>query len=269
MRLIIDNDKYQIYARTDYALSEITLTDGALSKGATSFDVINSDGFATDDYILIEDIGNERAEVKQITISDNTFTVAALGFNHDNKTKIYRLQYNQVKFLEDGSVLATVDIQPGYFTKTSTAIDADKVYSLIYLNSATSAESPEGEEIDGWEYNLCSIGDIIQYENASILGNKVIDKIDIASREVRNMFISQDQEFTDLSSRDIARLRKPVALRALYYIFSELIKNKDDIPSQKAEMYQKLYKDKIKEVLDVINKQNSSVQIWGQSRVIR
>jgi len=269
LRLIIDNDKYQLYARTDYSLSENTLLNGSASAGATSIEIINASGFATDDYIIIEDIGNERAEIRKITVSGNTLTVDAITFDHKSKTKVSRLQYNQVKFYESDTLLDTVDISPDYFTKTTTDVDIDKTYTMVYYNETSTESSPEGEVLNGWEYNLCSIGDVLQYEDPTILGNKVLDKINIASREIRNMFISQEQEFTDLSQRDIARLREPVALRALYYIFTELIKQEEDVPSNKASIYERLYNAKIKEVTDVINKENDDVRIWGQSRLLR
>ncbi|MCP3683788.1 MAG: hypothetical protein GY861_13975 [bacterium] len=269
MRLIIDNDQYQLYARTDYALSEITLLNSSVTAGTTSFDVINASGFATDDYIIIEEIGKERAEIRQITVTGNSFAVAALTFAHDSKTKVSRLQYNQIRFYENSSVIDTVDITPDYYTKSKVDVNADNTYSIDYYNSTSTDASPEGEVLNGWEYNLCSIGDVLQYEDPSILGNKLIDKINLASSELRNMFISQDQEFADLSNRDIARLRQPVALRALYYIFTELIKKEDDVPSKKAKTYNTLYNDKLKEITDIINKENDKIRIWGQSRVLR
>jgi hypothetical protein len=269
MRLIIDNDQYQLYARTDYALSEITLTNGALVAGNTSIAVINASGLATNDYILIEDIGNERAELRQVTVSGLTLTVSALTFDHASKTRVFRLQYDKVKFYEDDTVIATVSITPDYFTKYTQAIDADKTYSISYFNTQTSIETPRGEVLNGWEYNLCSVGDCLQYESNGVEFGRLLDKINISSREIRSAFISQDQNFTDLSSRDIARLREPTALRALYYNFAELIKQKEDVPTTKADLYSKLYTAKLNEVLEVINKGNQKVKVWGQSRVLR
>jgi len=269
LRVIIDNDKYQLYARTDYVLSEITLLNNSAALGATSIEVVNNSGFATDDYVLIGDIGTERSEIRKITVSSNNFAVTALSFAHTSKTKVYRLQYNQVKFFQDSLVIDTVDIASDYFTKTEVDIDDTKMYSVSYYNSTSAEESPEGEVCNGYEYNLCSIGDVIQYEDATILGRKVIDKINIASREIRSMFISQEQEFTDLSSRDVVRLREPVALRALYYVFLELIKKDDDVATKKVKLYNSLYATKLSEVTDVINKENDDIEVWGQSQVIR
>ena len=269
MRLIIDNDKYQLYARTDYALSEITLLNSAVLAGATTLTVINPNGFATNDYIVIEDIGNERSEVKQITVSGSVFTTSALAYDHTAKTKVYRLTYNQVKFYEGDTVLATVSIVADYFTKYASEVDTTKTYSIGYLNSVTANETPRGEVLNGWEYNLCSVGDVLQYESNGVEYGRLLNKIDIASREIRAMFISQDQEFTDLDDRDIARLREPTALRALYYNFTELIKGKEDVPTAKADLYSKLYNSKIKEVMETITKQNTKIQAWGQSRAVR
>ena len=271
MRIIIDNDKYNLYARTDYALTANTLTASKSSVGQGTLEIINPAGFTDLDYIIIENIEDERAELIKITsISGNIFTLATnLLFDHDNKTKVHRLAYNQIKFYEDEVIKATVDIEPDYFAQTQIVIDEDKEYSIAYYNSEDSVETPRGEIINGWEYNLCSIGDLIQYETQEILGNKSIDKINLASRETVNSFISQDQKFTDLSTRDIARLREPVALRALYYIFNELIKNENDTASLKAKNYLNLYKAKNIEVMDVITKQNDDIRIFGQTRAIR
>ncbi len=269
MRLIIDNDKYQLYARTDYALSEITLLNSSVLAGATTLTVINPNGFATNDYVVIEDIGEERAEIRQITVLGATFTVTALTYDHASKTRVYRLQYDKVKFFNGDTVLATVSLTPDYFTKSTTDVDTTQTYSIGYINSTSNEETPRGEVLNGWEYNLCSVGDINQYESNGIEYGRLLDKINIASREIRAIFTSQDQEFTDLSSRDIARLREPTALRALYYNFVELIKNKDDVPSNKADLYLKLYKSKLKEVMETINKENTNVKVWGQSRALR
>ena len=269
MRLIIDNDQYQLYARTDYALSEITLLASAVAVGATTLTVINPNGFSTNDFVLIEDIGNERAEIRQVTVSGAVFAVTALSYEHSSKTKVYRLQYDKVKFYENDTALATVSLTPDYFTKYASEVDTEKSYSVGYLNSQTNNETPRGEVLNGWEYNLCSIGDCLQYESNGVEFGRLLDKVNIASREIRAMFISQDQEFTDLSARDIARLRDPTALRALYYNFIELIKNEKDVPTNKANLYLKLYDSKLKEVMETIDKQNTSVQIWGQARVLR
>lgn len=271
MRLIIDNDKYTLYARTDYALTAQTLTNSKISAGSGTLEVINSAGFANGDYIIIENIENERAEMLQVTtVTGNTFTLDSnVVFTHENKTPVHRLAYNQVKFYEDDTLKATVDINPDYYAETRLAIDTDKEYSISYYNSDDTVETARGEIVNGWEYNLCSIGDLLQYESQDFIGKRSIDKINIATREVINNFISQDQEFTDLSARDLSRLREPVALRALYLIFFELIKNDEDTASLKADSYAKLYGSKIREILDIITKQNDDIAAFGQTRLIR
>ena len=270
MRLILDNDGYTLHGRTDYALTEKSLLNSKATAGDTSIEVINSAGFNDDDYIVLGELGDERAEVVQITtVIDNTFVVPAIKFNHDNKDKVYRLSYNQVKFYEDDTNIATIDIQPDYYTQYSQDVDLGKTYSISYYNSETAKETNRGEVLNGWEYNLCSVSDVLQYETTAILGNKILDKIDISSREVRSTFLSQDQTFTDLSARDLSRLREPVALRTLYLIFLELIKNKDDTATIKADIYLNLYTSKMREITDVISKENSNVKIFSQARIIR
>lgn len=268
MRLIIDNDNYNLYARTDYALSEQTLLDGDAS--GQSLKVLNATGFSNGDYLVIEPIGQPRAEITQVnTITGTTFSLAnSLSFTHDNKTKVSKLNYNLVNFYEDNTLITSVAINPSYYTVAQKAIDGNKTYSISYKNG--SLETPRGEKLNGWEYNLCSLSDILQYEaGQEVLSRTIIDKIDIASRELRAKFVSQDQNFTDLSERDIARLREPTALRTLYYIFNELIKNKDDVNSLKANAYLGLYEAKLSEVMETITKQNTKVQIFGQTRAIR
>jgi len=271
MKVIISNDLNTLYAKPDYALGELGILDGKIATGVSSINLVNADGFATDDYILIGEIGGERSEIAQVqSVSSQTLTLTgALSFAHDNKSKVYKLKYNQVKFYEDDTVLATTTLKSDYFTAESQSISSEKDYSISFYNSTSATESPRGEEIAGTENLLCTVGDLLQYESSELLGRKILDKIDIATREIRAKFITQEQTITDLSTRNKERLRTPTALLALYYLFVELIKKADDTPTLKARKYLAMYKEKITEVGDIINVGDDDVKLFGQTLATR
>jgi len=55
----------------------------------------------------------------------------------------------------------------------------------------------------------------------------------------------------------------------LYYCWTELIKNSDDIASIKTLSYKKMYDSKLNEILLVISKKNDNVKIYGQTQMER
>ncbi len=289
MRVMIANDKQRLIARVDYDNVERTKLNADVSAGATTITVFNSTGFDATYFLCIGEPGSETAEIKEISlVSSNTITLSsAVSFDHKNKDRVYRLEYNQVRFYQgseldwtdryDSSIYgdaqyglitgSTVDLRPDYYTYLEHTIEEDHSYCLQFYNSVAVKESPLGEKINGYEYLLCSIADLRKYEDVGVLGSKLIDKIDIATWEIIPIFSKQDQDYEDLVNRDI--LRQPACFLALYYCFIELTKNKDDINATKASRYKDLYKESMINAAQIINKTESSIMLWGQTRIIR
>jgi uncharacterized protein YggL (DUF469 family) len=285
--MIIDNTLRSVFVAPDNLLNEYTKLAGDIEAGTTVISVTNNSGFVAEKSLYIGDIGGETSELTGITsIGTDVIYITATKLSHKNRDKVYLTEFNQVNFYENGTLVTTTTIQADYYTRIDYYMDIEKEYQIEFQNNLYygsygtasygwslygigSATSENRESKYGYERNLCSVGDIYSYERPDNISFKLISKIDIASREIRNLFISQDQLFTDLSDNQIELLRQPTALLALYYSWNELIKAPDDISSLKASNYKLMYDAKIKEVLDVISKKNSNISMFGQARFER
>ena len=266
--MIIDNNLRSIYVTPDNLLSEQTKLKTDVSSGATNISVINGNGISAGQYLYIGDVGADRSELTKVnSLTANTIYIEALKQSHEIKDKVYVTDYNQINLYKDYTMVNTIAIKADYYSRFDVTIDKDSSYYITFDDGTT--ESEKREEINGYERCLCSIGDVYSYEKPDGLSLKLLSKIDLASREIRNLFINQEQEFTDLSNNEVELLRQPTAILALYYAWFELIKQTDDMPSLKTEHYKKLYDKKINEVLEVISKKNSNISMFGQSRMLR
>ena len=268
MRTIIANDLSRLYARIDYNLLEKTkLSTKVLASD--SFPVINPAGFEVNDFICINDPGKDLSEVRQINgVSGKTISISTpTSFDYDNKTNLYKMEYDLIKFYGGTTVIATATITPDYLVSVPYTVSSSVAYTLSFFNTQTSKESPKGEFVYSTDNLLCSVSDISKYEDEYILGNKVIDKIDIASRDIRNIFRGQKQDIKDVDNKDL--LRSACALSALRYIFIELAKTNDDLPTMKARKYSELYDNEIRKITEIINIEDDNVRIMGQTRCDR
>jgi len=269
MKVIISEDKQTLWGKLDYNILEKTRNESALVTGATDIVVLNSNGFAANDYIIIGNPGDEKTEIKKISsVTNHTITISAgLSFNYNSKSNIYKIGYDKIYFYEDDSKIGEVFITPDYYVSLIYAVQNEKEYSISFSNSQTSTETEKGETVNTTQRLLCSIADLTKREDLTILGTKIIDKIDIATSEVLDIFLMQEQDISDLVNRDI--LRQPTALLALHYIFMEAIKAKEDAPSMKADSYLQKYKEKITDASNVINNTEDDVKIFGQTLGLR
>jgi len=96
-------------------LGELTCLDGDVSAGATSISVENAQGFDTNDYIVIERLGTEKAELKKIaSINNQTITLSsALSFGHKDGIKVQKIYFNQRKFYSSTSKDGTYSLISG------------------------------------------------------------------------------------------------------------------------------------------------------------
>jgi len=269
MRVIIQNDKNRLFARIDNCISARTKLSVESVAGATALSLVNALDLAVNDYLLVENIESETSEVSLInSISGNTvYLSAALTFAHNDKTDVSKMDYNQIRFYEGDTVLSTQNIKPDYYQTYGKTVNNSLQYSVSFVNSLTAKESTRGEKIYGYEYLLCGIGDVTQFEPADIIGGKILDKIDIATRVVRAKLTNQKQTFTDLENPEVLRL--PTTLLALHYYFLELTKSDKDIPSYKAKMYLEKYDAEIARATALINSTENLVRVFGQAQCIR
>lgn len=272
MRPIISNDKKRLYARLDYNLVEKTKFSTKTLASATSLPVINPTNFSQNDFVVLSDPGTDRSEVSQISSINglNIVISTPTTFEYANKTNIYRMEYDQVRFYENDTVINTVSIVPSYLVSVpinSISLDDSTTYSMTFFNTQNSKESPRGERINHADNLLCSPADVAKYESLDILGSKIIDKIDIASREIQNVFRGQDQDIEDVDSPEL--LRNASALKALRYIFAEISKNPEDIAMKKSKVYDTWYENEFKKMTEIINKEDDNIRVYGQTRCER
>lgn len=269
MRVIISNDLKRLYGKLDHSLLEKTVLSKSYQSGSQGVTVENPAGFSANDYVIIGDPGTDKAEIVQISsISSTQFNFSsALIMDHTKKDSIYKIGYNQIKFYESDVLLDTVTITPDFLVEYAHAVDTTLYYHITFYNSTTTTETAAGEKIKGYNRLLCSIGDIYQLESSCALSSKILDKIEFATREILNKFITQDYDISDLANFDV--LKQPCACLALKYYFAEQIKAKDDIASIKEKYYANLYTQKINEAGNVINKVETDVKLWGQTIIER
>ena len=228
----------------------------------------NVSGFSANDFILIGKIGSEYSEILEIdSISEQNVTVkTATLFAHENKTYVKLLKYNQIKFYEGSTLLGTEDISTDGLTSYLHAIDESKDYSVRYYNSTTTELSPEGEVCLGNERLMAGTYDLEKFEDLEDLGKEVVMKLDLATREIVNMFKVQGQDIAALDNRDL--LRDPVALLALYYIYLEGAKINDTC-SMKATKYYSMYQSSIDNVTRLISVTDDDVTLYSQTQCLR
>lgn len=269
MRVMIQNDKNRLFGRIDNCLTAHTKLNAEAIENASALTLVNALDLAVNDYLLIDNIDSDISEVTLInSISGQTVYLSTnTKFAHQNKTDIWKMDYNQIRFYENDTAISTQNIKPDYYQTYGKTVSNSMQYSVSFVNSITGAESTRGEKIYGSEYLLCGIGDITQFEPADIIGGKILDKIDIATRVVRAKFTNQKQNFTDLENPEVLRL--PTAFLALHYYFLELIKSEKDISTIKSNSYLEKYDAEIARATDLINTVETKVQVFGQAQCIR
>lgn len=137
----------------DSVLTELTYLSDDIAASSTSLSVENTQGFVINDYLVIERIRNETAEVRKIAatpVSDTDITIEALKFAHKNGTRVQKILFNQRKFYRATSktgtyaVLGTKDIEvdrpDGTFYEDTLGLSS-YWYKATYYNSTTGVET--------------------------------------------------------------------------------------------------------------------------------
>lgn len=289
MRAIISNDLSRLYGRIDYNLLERTRLSTKTLAAATELPVLNVAGFAINDFVCINDPEKDQSEIRTVNsiAGQRLYVSSGTSFPFDNKTNVYRIGYDQVNFYAGATVIATVAIKPDYLISVPYTIVSSVAYSMGFHNTLLSnygsskygqglyvgdndlniTTTARGEAVYATDNLLCSPGDIYKYESPDIIGSKAIDKIDIASRDIRNVFRGQSQGIKDVDDRDL--LRSACALSSLRYIFTELSKKSNDISSVKAKMYGQMYSSELKKITNILTIEDANINVIGQTECIR
>ena len=136
----------------DSILTELTYLSDDVAAAANSISVTNPQGFVANDYIVVERVRSETAEVVKIaSVTGSEITLStALNFLHKDGVRIQKILFNQRRFYrstsETGSytLLVTksieVDRPDGTFYEDSTGTSTSW-YKSTYYNSTTDVET--------------------------------------------------------------------------------------------------------------------------------
>lgn len=146
------------YLSTNYAASVSSLV------------IVNSNGFADNDYVLLGEFGSETSEVVQattVTASTHTLTLgSATKFAHPETTKVTILPYNQARFYWTSTatyatgtpVTGYIDIQADdFFTKASDTTHTTGFGWFVFYNSTTTAATVNSNAIPYGDFDANSV----------------------------------------------------------------------------------------------------------------
>lgn len=137
----------------DTSGSEITWLSSPAAAGQGVLTVQSNEGFNEDEYVIVGQIGEERAEIRKIAskTGNTQITVDNLQFDHASNTPITVTKYNQVKVYsatsEDGGYAQIpgspfdLDVDRLYTNITDSSVTPDTWYKVSYFNSTTLTES--------------------------------------------------------------------------------------------------------------------------------
>lgn len=148
---------------------EKTYLANAISSSTTQLTVKNNNSFATNDRIMIGNMGSEKTEVKTVSsVSGVTAIISsATSFSHEADTPITILRFDQIKIYrsidgEDGaySLLTTIDIDVDNDTLQTayddTSGESGFYYKVAFYHSISTLTSEVSDPImggTGWKRN--------------------------------------------------------------------------------------------------------------------
>lgn len=197
----------------DIEHAEKTHLNQPVASGDTTLNVLNTDRFSTDDFVLIGEMGREKSEITQVaSTTDSSIDVSpVVSFSHSTDDPVYVMRFNQIRFYrstdgEDGnySNIATVDIDVDNADKMTTYDDTSATpqyyYKTSFYNSQTSLESAMSDPVQATGFDYDTVASLID-ETTRYLGDT-------------NFVIMGVEEYIDVINdvnRDIMRnTRKPL-----------------------------------------------------------
>jgi len=138
----------------DYSGQQSSYLTEVVEPNNTILNLQNTKGFVENDYIIIAP-NTEETEIVKIdaaVTSNGKITISALKFNHGINTKVYRTNYNQMKFYECATISGTYTVIASSTTNMSyinnytnydyASATAEYYYKRTFYNEETSTESP-------------------------------------------------------------------------------------------------------------------------------
>jgi len=167
--IILKSDNRVLAANAPYSY----LVDNYAS-GVSTVTIVNTEGFSVDDFLLIEDFGKETAEIFRIgalnsstgvlTLETTSGAATTTKFAHSESTKVYVLEYDQIRFYfvaalggiaDETPTYATtnpltgfLNIEPAHWYHTfSDSTNTTGFGYFVYFNTITSVTSQESNPI--------------------------------------------------------------------------------------------------------------------------
>jgi len=143
---------------------QMTRLSANVAASAASSTVENTDGFATDNYVVFGKPGQELSEIVKLTsVTANTTLGHTTGpvFAHSARTPIYLIKFNQARIYSSStetgeySLLATVDldIDEEYTLYDDTEGTTTTWYKVRYYNATTLSLSEFSDAVEGIGYD--------------------------------------------------------------------------------------------------------------------
>lgn len=186
---------------------ETTLNADALASQA-AITVVSNQNIATDDYVLIGNIGGDRTELKKVLSITGVTTITAtanLSNPHSRYEKVTKLFGNKIRIYrasnvdgtqpDDGdfSLLDTIDIDPDQTESeyTDDSGSSDYWYKYTYYNSTSTDETSRSDSRvvrGGNTANYCSIsrirGEAGLTSNVYVTDGRIDEKRQAAQGEI-------------------------------------------------------------------------------------
>jgi len=183
----------------DIVLREKTAFSANEAAAQTILSVYNPTGFTADDFVIIDELGAEIAELLQIASVDasaNTITLTTgLSRAHAKDAPITKIRYNKRKFYrsstktgtyspltsEGSPILIQVDQPEGTEFEDSTGISTSW-YKATYYNSSTGDETSSDDAVptkagDAEHYtSIYKIRVEAGFQNNAFIGSDLIDR---------------------------------------------------------------------------------------------
>jgi hypothetical protein len=162
----------------ELADAEKSYLSSPYSAGVTTIVVKNADRFATNDRILVADMGLENAEivtVQSIAADNQTITLAGATpteYAHSADEGVYKLRFDQVKFYR-----STTGVDGSYSVLATVALDVDNenlctiyddstglssyYYKITFYHSIAALESAYSDPIQGIGWRRRQVGYIV------------------------------------------------------------------------------------------------------------
>lgn len=192
-------------------LTELTYLAADVAANAGTITVDNGQGLATDDYIVIERIGVETAElIKIATVTNQTITLSSnCSFVHKKGIRISKILYNQRRFyratsktgtyslLSGGTKDIEVDRPDGTFFEDADGLSTSW-YKATYYNETVPQETSladcvpaKGNDSENYT-SIYAIRKQAGFENAFGIKNETIfDYRDEAQSEFNSAIVSR------------------------------------------------------------------------------